>query len=211
MKKIIISTAASMAVLSASPAMATTIFHYDDANRITSNRAAGGGPSGRLTVDTATTISRIGFLNDLSSDGKMKFFIFDAVTGANLFTSATTAFIDDGESYKWSDKLQFTFKPGMVYSIGAASSVSTLFVFDRTANSTNGFNFLTGNQNLRDAFEKVTLDTRQNCCDVATAFEIGGLAAVPEPATWAFMIFGFGAIGGALRTRRKGDVKVSYA
>ncbi|QTD55485.1 PEPxxWA-CTERM sorting domain-containing protein [Parasphingorhabdus cellanae] len=35
-------------------------------------------------------------------------------------------------------------------------------------------------------------------------------AAVPEPATWAFMILGFGAIGGALR-RRKANVKVSYA
>ncbi|MEP2101174.1 MAG: PEPxxWA-CTERM sorting domain-containing protein [Parasphingorhabdus sp.] len=35
--------------------------------------------------------------------------------------------------------------------------------------------------------------------------------AVPEPATWAFMIFGFGAIGGALRRNRKANVKVSYA
>jgi hypothetical protein len=37
------------------------------------------------------------------------------------------------------------------------------------------------------------------------------LGAVPEPATWAFMIFGFGAIGGALRRNRKANVKVSYA
>lgn len=41
------------------------------------------------------------------------------------------------------------------------------------------------------------------------------LAAVPEPATWAFMIFGFGAIGGAMRRQknmaRKANVKVSYA
>ncbi len=39
--------------------------------------------------------------------------------------------------------------------------------------------------------------------------------AVPEPAVWAFMIFGFGAIGGALRTTRrrqhKANVKVGYA
>lgn len=38
---------------------------------------------------------------------------------------------------------------------------------------------------------------------------VGG--AVPEPATWAFMIFGFGAIGGAMRRQRKANVKVSYA
>ncbi|MEO0441052.1 MAG: PEPxxWA-CTERM sorting domain-containing protein [Pseudomonadota bacterium] len=36
-------------------------------------------------------------------------------------------------------------------------------------------------------------------------------AAVPEPATWAFMILGFGAIGGAMRRQRKANVKVSYA
>lgn len=35
--------------------------------------------------------------------------------------------------------------------------------------------------------------------------------AVPEPATWAFMIFGFGAIGGAMRRQRKANVKVSFA
>jgi hypothetical protein len=37
------------------------------------------------------------------------------------------------------------------------------------------------------------------------------IGAVPEPATWAFMIFGFGAIGGAMRRQRKASVKVSYA
>ncbi|MEP3227355.1 MAG: PEPxxWA-CTERM sorting domain-containing protein [Parasphingorhabdus sp.] len=36
------------------------------------------------------------------------------------------------------------------------------------------------------------------------------LAAVPEPATWAFMIFGFGAVGGALR-RKKARQTVSFA
>lgn len=39
--------------------------------------------------------------------------------------------------------------------------------------------------------------------------QMGG--AVPEPATWAFMILGFGAIGGAMRRQRKANVKVSYA
>ncbi|MEO9467692.1 PEPxxWA-CTERM sorting domain-containing protein [Parasphingorhabdus sp.] len=37
------------------------------------------------------------------------------------------------------------------------------------------------------------------------------IAAVPEPATWAFMILGFGAVGGAMRRQRKANVKVSYA
>jgi hypothetical protein len=35
--------------------------------------------------------------------------------------------------------------------------------------------------------------------------------AVPEASTWAMMLMGVGAIGGALRTRRKASVSVSYA
>lgn len=42
-------------------------------------------------------------------------------------------------------------------------------------------------------------------------FDNVSIAAVPEPATWAFMIFGFGAIGGAMRRQKKANVKVSYA
>lgn len=35
-------------------------------------------------------------------------------------------------------------------------------------------------------------------------------AAIPEPATWAMMILGFGVVGGAMRSRRRGT-KVNYA
>ncbi len=45
----------------------------------------------------------------------------------------------------------------------------------------------------------------------AFEFDNFAVAAVPEPATWAFMILGFGAIGGAMRRQRKANVKVSYA
>jgi hypothetical protein len=45
------------------------------------------------------------------------------------------------------------------------------------------------------------------------AFKIGKItvSAVPEPATWAMMIIGFGAIGMAMRSRRAKTAKVSYA
>lgn len=43
------------------------------------------------------------------------------------------------------------------------------------------------------------------------AFEIDDIAAaVPEPATWAMMILGFGLIGSQLRSRKR-QVKVSFA
>lgn len=50
------------------------------------------------------------------------------------------------------------------------------------------------------AYDKITFGS-------ATA---GGSGAVPEPATWAMMIGGFGAIGGAMRNRRR-TVSASFA
>ena len=37
------------------------------------------------------------------------------------------------------------------------------------------------------------------------------ISAVPEPATWAMMLIGFGMVGFALRARRKQNVRVSYS
>ena len=36
----------------------------------------------------------------------------------------------------------------------------------------------------------------------SAVFDIGSAAAVPEPATWALMLLGFGAVGWQLRRRR---------
>ena len=44
---------------------------------------------------------------------------------------------------------------------------------------------------------------------VTFTYEDGATAPVPEPASWAMMIAGFGLVGGALRSRR--TPKVSYA
>ena len=38
--------------------------------------------------------------------------------------------------------------------------------------------------------------------DVTASFTPLGAGAVPEPGVWAFMVLGFGALGGALRRRR---------
>ena len=51
----------------------------------------------------------------------------------------------------------------------------------------------------------------QNGQGYAQNVTLSSVGAVPEPATWAMMIFGFAAIGGAMRRQRKTNVKVSYA
>ena len=40
---------------------------------------------------------------------------------------------------------------------------------------------------------------------------IATVTAVPEPATWAMMIIGFGLVGAGMRSRRRQTVRVTYA
>ena len=67
---------------------------------------------------------------------------------------------------------------------------------DQIAAGTNGLFKVIGSAG--ETFSGITLQSGQN------SFEIDNLAvAVPEPATWAMMIMGMGAMGMALRSRRR--------
>jgi len=65
----------------------------------------------------------------------------------------------------------------------------------------------------------IRYDEFETCCDYYNfEFDAGGagsytlsLASVPEPATWALMIFGMGAIGAALRGRVRAGSGMSLA
>ncbi|WP_051137239.1 PEPxxWA-CTERM sorting domain-containing protein [Novosphingopyxis baekryungensis] len=46
---------------------------------------------------------------------------------------------------------------------------------------------------------------------VTVTYEPAIAGAVPEPATWALMLLGFGFVGGAMRQRKRQNVSVSYA
>lgn len=99
----------------------------------------------------------------------------------------------------------------------------TLSVFDVNNNLlTSALNGLPNGDNGRTTFEisrasadiaffSISGGDTFGVNEIRIETPLGGVGAVPEPATWAFMIFGFGAIGGALRRNRKANVKVSYA
>jgi hypothetical protein len=86
---------------------------------------------------------------------------------------------------------------GDVTVLPGTSSFPNLANGDQVAAGTNGLFMVNGNAG--ETFSGITLTSNQN------SFEVDNLAvaAVPEPATWAMMILGLGAMGMALRNRRR--------
>jgi hypothetical protein len=84
------------------------------------------------------------------------------------------------------------------------SSFPNLANGDQVADGTNGVFEVSATAG--ETFDGIVLTSSQN------SFEIDNLAiAVPEPATWAMMIMGLGAIGGVLRSRRRKGEALSLA
>lgn len=81
-------------------------------------------------------------------------------------------------------------------------------------NAANGNQFADGTNGLftlmlsNDRVSSVTFASSSNSFEL-DRFAISG--AVPEPATWALMIMGFGAVGGAMRRRSAVRTNVSFA
>lgn len=71
----------------------------------------------------------------------------------------------------------------------------------------NGQNFFSGLATGSDFFTSVTVDASGLGVQDVRQVRIGGIAsptgAVPEPATWAMMLVGFGAAGYSLRRRKR--------
>lgn len=65
---------------------------------------------------------------------------------------------------------------------------------------TNGQNKF-GLQGTGVDFTSVSFEFSRNAVDIRQV-ELGGITAVPEPATWALMIIGFGGAGAMIRRRR---------
>lgn len=127
-------------------------------------------------------------------------------------------------SGSFSDSYDFNTAAAMGLLSATISSVSsnTITNIDFTSVTLNGTEFdivQTGRVEFRDLQDLFVAGGTQTLLVNGTSGGNGSYAgtlafvesAVPEPATWAFMIFGFGAIGGAMRRQRKANVKVSYA
>jgi PEP-CTERM motif len=189
MKKIAALVLATLATV-ATPAFAgTTVFNGDTTAGPTYNRPLSGRPpTGLSAVGTAVryvvtpfTVSVSGNYNFLNSS------VHDSFLGvhSNAFSPANgllNALAYDDDAGPGSDSA--------ITALGLLAGVSYFAVSSGFANTDFGRFTL-------------TIDGPGNI--------IGGGAGggVPEPATWAMLIFGFAGVGAALRRRRSGSVSVT--
>ncbi len=216
MKKLLLTAAAaSVAAVSAPAAAAVTVLDFEG---IADNTAVGNfyAPEYIFSADTLALIDADAggngnFGNEPSPDTIMFFLnasnaVLDVTNGFDtgfsfFYTSSTAATVNVWSGLGATGNLLASLNLNAQHTDNCAGDPGGTFCnFDAIGVNFAGtaFSIDFGGTANQTGFDDITFGS-------ATA---GG---VPEPATWAFMIFGFGAIGGAMRRQRKANVKVSYA
>jgi len=190
----------------AGPSQAALLF--DDVSRadFTSGRVAEFSPLAAITVSAPTSINQIGALVDLNAPGHLKFLVFDLNSNALLFSTGSTAYADDGLTYKLSPVFpDFVLIPGITYGIGAIADVAALWSINNSS-SNNDFtqNNITADD---DRNGNVTIFAAPTLGAEGTAMIMVQLygGPVPEPATLGLLATGFAMLtvaGRRLRGRR---------
>ncbi len=120
--------------------------------------------------------------------------------------------------------LTFTFEDGLIsaleFNINALTDGDVFFTFaggDSDGQVTTLYDLGQNGQNFFNAFNGTFKSVTMSFTNGATVQDVrqfrmnAAVAAVPEPATWALMMLGFGAIGFGMRRRRTDQVRVRFA
>lgn len=121
--------------------------------------------------------------------------------------------------------LTFSFDDGLIsaleFNINALTNGDVFFTFaggDSDGQVTTLYDLSKNGQNFFNAFNGTFKSVTMSFTNGATVDDVrqfrmsaAPTAAVPEPATWAMMLLGFGAIGFGMRRRRSDTVRVRFA
>lgn len=195
MKRSLVLLAATTALLTASPAWAgPTIYSL--------NQTVGAGNvSGSITTDGTTGAlgsGNITAFNLLLNDGTTTFNLTNLNGGVLFSGNALTA---------TAGALSFNF--------GAAGTNFALFQAPNPGSGVTYFCLQTSGcyQPVATPGEglRITGTLLNNSLQGNVSFATAAVAGVPEPATWAMMLAGFGAMGFAMRRRKKVATRIRFA
>ena len=165
---------------------------------------AGGGTGQIIVFNSATAITSFGFLMTATAGTKIKFFIKPARTGSFYLQEVTLARDYTSEIISTPDFAATVLKD-VQYTFGFITNTGVLFQADTDgfAVSQNGITEIPrSNPNYVD-YAKILYD-RDGLAEIGLQISgVGGAAAVPEPATWALLLTGFGLTGAAVRRRTR--------
>jgi hypothetical protein len=113
--------------------------NFDSSSTSKSGRLAGESPGALISVGQQRTISRISVRNNLTSDGELKFVIFDHSDHALLYESDPLTFTGGTMDWKRSDRFKFVLQAGKSHDIGAIANQSGQWAYDVSEASQNGF------------------------------------------------------------------------
>ena len=194
MKSLLLALGGATLAVVAMPASAATVITFGPTN-----------PGGVVTLAPAgpgAVASPVTFDVEGTGEFTITFSFFNPFNPARANASASFNFDPD--------VLVFTggnFSSGGTSAIGGVAGVGSSIQVDR-AGLTGGVQTLTLLGRLNSAG---TPSGGNNFARVGGSITLTNIApVVPEPATWALLILGFGAVGGALR-RRSGAIRVSKA
>ncbi|MES2754802.1 MAG: PEPxxWA-CTERM sorting domain-containing protein [Pseudomonadota bacterium] len=163
-----------------SPASAQT-FTGNTAGQPTYQRTLGGTPpTGLSGIGTAVPYQTFGFTTSVSGS-----YAFEVTAGYDNFLSL----------------YQNAFNPANALSNVLVSNDDnpTIGLSGFTRNLTNGTQYFL----VSTGYSNTDFGTFNGVVTGPAALNFAGVAAVPEPAAWALLILGFGAIGSTLRRNRR--------
>lgn len=164
--------------------------------------------AGFFTLGAATTITAVeGFINSFpGATGTVTIFSDGATpSAANILFTATFATIEAPNPGEWQGVFgkSWNLAAGN-YWVGFGTSGPS-GMFSGAPSPLSNFAFTSGGNWFSNPFSSDNIGVR------ISGVPTGG-GAVPEPASWAMMIAGFGLVGGAMRRRNSLRMnKVSYA
>jgi hypothetical protein len=173
------------------------------APNFTTQRGAGDGPGQRVDVGTNTTLTSIGFYSATPNGGNVKYMIWDGTNSTLLFSIVGTTVTGSTPTLTFSPDFTFNLLAGSSYYFGiisdSALDVGTINTGSITL-SQNGLTATGSNSNYANYASPTLVGIASASINLVLR---GTQGAVPEPATWAMMIIGFGAIGWSVRRGRR--------